>query len=235
MKITKITVTGADDSVSPHDLVAIAKKYPMVEFGILLSRSSMGRRRFPTMGWLYDLSSVQSELHCSGHICGAWVREILKGQWPISELSSALGEGFFDRFDRWQLNTHGIRHAWSTSFIESLSNGPKEVIFQFDGKNTDVMDSAIKSGANVSALFDLSHGAGVLPDEWPSPLSGIRCGYAGGLSPANVAEQLRKLAPIVGDAEIWIDAETHLRYADDRIFDLTKVQAFIEAALKFTI
>jgi hypothetical protein len=37
----------------------------------------------------------------------------------------------------------------------------------------------------------------------------------------------------VGDATVWIDAETHLRSHGDQIFDLTKVRAFLTAARPF--
>lgn len=38
--INKVTVTGADDSIDPGDLISIQQEYPFVEFAILLSRKS---------------------------------------------------------------------------------------------------------------------------------------------------------------------------------------------------
>jgi hypothetical protein len=87
---------------------------------------------------------------------------------------------------------------------------------------------------NISALFDLSHGAGVLPETWPKPLT-IPCGYAGGLSPEIVARQIERVSALVGDKHIWIDAETKLRSPNDLLFDLEKVRTFLEVAKPWVV
>lgn len=245
MKITKVTVTGADDSVSPRSLVEIAEEFPFVEFGILLSKNQLGCTRFPSSAWLQELQTVCNSLpkfglNLSGHICGRWVREILLGRWPLDELTELLGPDFYDHlFSRWQLNTHGVSHEWRPEFIASLEmvrGWPGTVIFQHDERNNEVLKAAIESGAeNISTLFDLSHGAGELPKFWPGLLPGISCGYAGGLSPENVHHQCTKIQLSVGDASIWIDAETHLRTETGQFFDLHKVRDFLRAAQPFTI
>ena len=50
--VTKVTVTGADDSVDVDGLIDLSKEFPFVEFGILLSKSSAGSARFPSGLWL---------------------------------------------------------------------------------------------------------------------------------------------------------------------------------------
>lgn len=243
MKLNLVTVTGADDSTPVKDLLEIAEQYPFAEFGILLSRDSMGHRRFPSSEWINDLvCSIlvrKLNVNLSGHLCGAWVRELLVGKWPETELLAIHPE--LPRagvFKRWQINTHAIPHKTKTealtAVITELGKREQTAIFQFDNVNTNTLFSIKGEGCtNVAALYDLSHGAGVLPTNWPAPLDDIYCGYAGGLSPENVKEQLKKLEPIVGDREIWIDAETHLRSDDDLVFDLKKVRAFLEAAAPY--
>ena len=81
---------------------------------------------------------------------------------------------------------------------------------------------------NISALFDLSHGTGVLPDQWPATLNFVKCGYAGGLSPENLELQIKAIERIVGDTPIWIDMETHVRSNMDAQFDLSKVRTCLE-------
>lgn len=39
--IKLITMTGADDSIRPQDLLPISEKFPRVEWGILLSNSKL--------------------------------------------------------------------------------------------------------------------------------------------------------------------------------------------------
>lgn len=239
--VNTVTVTGADDSTDIKQLLALAKDFPFVEFGILLARDSMGRTRFPSSEWLNQFADEAADhnLNISGHLCGAWVRELLKGSWPYQHLSAIhpqiIKPGLFKR---WQINTHGTPHKTKpeavVDIIRYLQGIGQTVIFQYDQVNTLALSKAKEAGCtNIAALYDLSHGAGILPEAWPAPLPDIYCGYAGGLSPENVAAQLTKLENLVGDTAVWIDAETRLRSHDDSIFDLNKVRAFLKAAQPF--
>ncbi len=108
----------------------------------------------------------------------------------------------------------------------------KEFIFQYDNVNTVFVDLAKQAKVNFSALFDLSHGIGILPSEWPNLLDGVKCGYAGGLSPENLEEQIKRIEEKAGDTEIWIDMETHVRSNYDMLFDLQKVRQCLDIAVK---
>jgi len=236
--ITKVTVTGADDSVHPNRLIELYEEFTFVEFGILLSRDAMGLNRFPSRKWLRNLITIcgGSEMNFAGHICGAWVKELLVGHWPTQDFmdidDNLMAPGVFSR---WQINTHAIPHKVDydrlSGLLCSLEANGQTTIFQYDDVNTALVTHSLNTGStNISVLFDLSHGAGILPKKWPKPLTDIDCGYAGGLSPENVAVQIERIAAIVGGRKIWIDAETNLRSADDLQFDLRKVRAFLEAA-----
>jgi hypothetical protein len=96
-------------------------------------------------------------------------------------------------------------------------------------------------------------GAGILPREWPKPIyldvhpgddgCGVQQhryhGYAGGLGPDNLAEQIPLiLAAAAGnehtaEGRIWIDMETRVRSSDDRTFDLAKVRRCLEIAAPY--
>jgi phosphoribosylanthranilate isomerase len=120
---------------------------------------------------------------------------------------------------------------YSNEAIEEMKKFKKEVIFQFDGVNELLLKTAIQKELNCSTLFDLSHGAGVLPESWPKPIEGLRCGYAGGLSPDNVEQQIEKLHSLVGDYFLWIDMETHIRSDSDSKFDLDKVRSVLNTCV----
>lgn len=199
---------GADDSVRIPDLIEIAEEYPFVEFGILLSRGAMGRPRFPSADWLARLidACAGKGMRFAGHICGAWVKEIMLGNWPRWDFCN-IHEQFMaaDMYRKFQVNTHAQPHQvdfFQLPFIlrELQANG-QSVIFQYDGVNGDqLVHRSLENGnTNISTLFDLSHGAGILPESWPKLLPGVPCGYAGGLSPENVAEQLAKLESVIGE------------------------------------
>ncbi len=228
--LRKVTVTGADDSVNIDHLNKIYHEFPFVEFGILLSSSSEGNSRFPSKSWLSDFS--QTELPRSGHLCGKIVRDLLKnGIWPCQ----------YDEihFDRYQINTHGTKHKVNldkvAEEIRKQNESEIEIIFQYDNENNEVLNHCVSKGLNISALFDVSHGSGLLPKSWPKMLD-ISCGYAGGLSPNNVSENLKLIDPLIPiEKTTWIDAETHLRSLDDQIFEIDKVRKFLENALPYVI
>jgi hypothetical protein len=56
----------------------------------------------------------------------------------------------------------------------------------------------------------------------------VPTGYAGGLGPDNLAEELRRIEEVAGDAEVWIDMETNVRTAER--FDLDKVRRCYDLA-----
>ena len=38
MKLTRVTITGADDSVEPRALAELSEAFPFVEWGLLMSK-----------------------------------------------------------------------------------------------------------------------------------------------------------------------------------------------------
>lgn len=240
--LNKVTVTGADDSTDISKMIEIQQKYPFVEWGILLSKKyslKNGVNRFPSKEWLNKLMNSAGKLNLSGHICGAWVEETLLGNFP--EFGQVHGN-FTDNFARFQLNTHAEPHKVDSDKLPHVLNSRREkaqsIIFQLDGVNDIMCPMWKRNHRNISGLFDLSHGAGILPSKWPHPLPGAYCGYAGGLSPDNVVHQMGKIIEVCKDRKddvIWIDAETHLRSDGDRVFDLDKVVAFLENSKQFVI
>lgn len=242
-----VTVTGADDSVKPSDLAEVAAEYPFVEFGILFGGTQdrekppiSNRPRFPSFDWLMEMLGEEvfkRRLPLSCHLCGQAVHDFLEG------VFLAASQPLNIHFRRAQIDTHGIVHAFDArrlrETVHRMSLNNQQVIFQHDGVNSDIMLSCVgrhvhdeHDGLNIAALYDLSHGGGVLPEKWDHPLAktAIPCGFAGGLSPDNVASQIEKILEVMGEADFWIDAETHLRSDDDRKFDLAKVLHFLEAA-----
>lgn len=235
--LTRATVTGADDSVRADDLLSIAERYPFVEYGILLSNKAKGVHcspRFPSVRWINVTLPKLSErgVKLSGHICGRWVRDILQGDWSIIR---ELPEQWY-RFGRFQINTYAQHFGFRPNLNWPLYPGGREIIWQMDGVNEYLLTDSLARAYKTSGLWDLSHGTGVLPDSWPKS-AGIYCmymGYAGGLGPENVADQLREIENVAGDTA-WIDAETKLRSDNDMVFDFRKVEAFLEAASPWVI
>lgn len=245
MHIAFVTATGADDKTDISEMVKLSADYQM-EWGILLSKKSQGTARFPSSAWIKRLreESLYSSLNFAGHLCGGYVRDLLTGvpPWALPVGTIYAGASLGTMFWRYQINFHGIDYSLDDSLLinslRSMPIGPRGshpiLIMQMDGVNDFRLKDVREAGFHAHALFDRSHGEGVLPDHWPIPLDsdlGDPCssGYAGGLSPDNLSEQLKRIADVVGDTTIWIDAETGLRNEDNR-FDLSLVRKFVKIA-----
>ena len=232
--LRRVTLTGADDSVQPRDLLDLSRDYPFVEWGILFSPRQQGNARVPTLEWvrrLADLIPDKNGLHFSAHLCGRYVRDfVLKGNFTWiahPEIPTGL-------FDRVQLNFHGEFHRMCAAFeskVEHLKD--LDFILQCDGVNDRVARDLCLRYPNCAPLFDTSGGAGVLPDRWPKAWQGIYCGYAGGLGPDNVVEQLEQITPLTPDQPFWIDMERRVRSDDDSKFELNKVAEVLEACAPY--
>jgi hypothetical protein len=238
--IKTVTITGADDSIHPKELLQLSDEFPFVEWGILFSKSSEGKNRYPSAAWQEKLREVWHDNHAlsfCGHICGRWVRDICDGFWTIYD------EKKLDMFQRFQLNFHAQVHSLNKdNFIKGFSSPriafsgqgtPRQFIFQLDDVNNGILDYAKEKGVNAVPLFDLSGGAGRLPEDWHRATG--YSGYAGGLSPDNLTAQLELIEQVAGDGPIWIDTETRVRSENDQQFDLDKVRRFLEISKDWVI
>lgn len=231
MNLDRVTVTGADDSVEPEALVALTEKYPFVEWGILFSGSRQGGPRYPSNAWIDRLANLSLRPpNLCAHLCGKWVRDlVLEGEaswWSKYEPLPTI-------FNRVQLNFHGQFHKAGKGFPSKLKRLGliHAFILQHDGVNDETI---LKLGADlpVAPLFDRSGGAGVLPASWPKPIWKYQ-GYAGGLSPENIEDELHRILDAAGESRIWIDVETRVRSNDDSLFDLQKVEVFLKRCQPF--
>jgi hypothetical protein len=229
--IKVITATGADDSVQDIDeMLKISTEYPQVEWGILLSKNNTGSHRFPSVPWLQSLATMQRNhpgvLNLSAHLCGRWVRDVfIEGKAEFFDVVP------MDIFKRVQFNFHAQRHMVNDGIAVELLKSkfqPYEMIFQFDGVNDELIRVCTDAGLKAYPLFDQSGGAGILPDSWPQAKG--YSGYAGGLSPENVAYEIMQMRQSCNGNDIWIDAETKLRTENDAVFDLDRVRDYIKNA-----
>jgi hypothetical protein len=225
--LDRVTFTGADDSVLGEEIIEIAKKYPKTEWGILFGASNEGANRFPSREWLEREVPIMAKagLQLCGHLCGRHVNDlVLRGDFTWLYL---YPDELTKLFKRIQINFHGMEYDPARSFLPRIEDEPFQFIFQQDDKNNWIYQEAIDDGLkNVFPLFDVSHGAGVLPEDnsWPIRKKTEFMGYAGGLGPDNIREQLALIDKAAGNhGPFWIDMETKVRSNRDRKFDLDKV------------
>jgi hypothetical protein len=267
MKLKYLTITGADDSINPDELIELSQSYKFSEWGILISKNQTKDKppikyntgsRFPSRIWmnlLNDLINLESaSINLSGHLCGSW---LYKDLLTDGNLDFTKDIPLWDKFSRIQLNFHGETILVSRKGIAALRylswEQRKEIIVQMDGVNNKLFLNFFNAGITVFPLFDVSHGTGVLPNKWPTIRemlpnasfdfenevvpnvnSHIFRGYAGGLGPNNLAEQLIKIEEVVGNDEIWADMETKVRTNHNQLFDLDKVKTCLKIVQLYT-
>lgn len=257
MKIKYVTLTGADNNTDIDGLMSLSKKYPYVEWGILFSQSKSGVPRYPDDEWVDQLGEAAIKAICedgatvnlSAHLCGKWVSDAFKGR--ITFLNREMMD---ETFDRIQLNCYKekLKQAYENDlFWEAIDLAEKPVLLggNYTSDIREMVDGTFLLHRGIYPLFDASGGHGKLPQKWPAPFKAesqeygkpgadIFCGYAGGLGPENVVEEIKLIEEQLGDegisadgmtvdSTIWIDMETKLRSED--LFDLQKCEAVLKA------
>lgn len=242
MKLRYLGLCGIDDTVNIQDLLNISKKYPFLEWGILLRSDLEGVARYPTADWINDFLQRRSKcgysVNVAGHLCGNRVIELLSGDYQYIEYLKS------HKFNRLQVNAtaiNGVRlnggslSLYYKNLITAVRAFPElEWIIQRNAETESfcqVIETNATNYRNISFLFDSSCGTGKLSLDFPDPPKGFMCGYAGGISHENILTVLTNITP---RENIWVDMESSLRTdtKNGNIFDLTKVTKCIDAYLR---
>lgn len=232
MKLDKITISGADDSVNNSWMSAFQDKYPFVEWGILVSEKRMGGNRYPTAKWIKGL---QYKLSLSLHLCGNICRRFVDTA-DMDIIYDLNGE----HWDRIQLNVafkdEGVdyikRLRKLAEVAEEIDN--KAIILPYNKVNKRIIDTWLGLGEipdNIHFLYDSSGGRGRLISSFEKPLLNYT-GYAGGIGPDNIGETCHAITHAIWSDNAWIDMESGVR--TDDMLDLKKVETVLSTAAEYT-
>lgn len=223
MHLKYISITGADDAVDPADLLALSREFPAAEWAILLLPERAGTKRFPRADWIKSFAAQAAGLNTAMHLCGGALLGFIKGD---DDIFSAM-----QGFSRIQLNLKfgDVEGQYDpAALLKRVADNPRwQFIIQY-AKDKQGLLPLLKDIPNHAVLFDESAGRGISPDTWDAPLPGHFCGYAGGLNPDNVAQNIEIIAKVAAGHDTWIDMETGVRTND--VFDLAKVRRVLEIA-----
>ena len=228
MQLKYTSITGADDAVDPQELLKLSREFPFAEWAILLLPARTGTARFPSTEWIRNFSKLGQGLHTAMHLCDGALLGFIRGDTEILDLMSG--------FKRIQLNLKfgDVEGKYDPAdLVKRVRDNPQfQFIIQY-GKDKQSLLPLLADVPNHAVLYDDSAGRGISPDSWDPPLPGHFCGYAGGLNPANVAQQIEIIAKVAPGYTTWIDMETGVR-TDDK-FDLTKVRRVLEISKPYAV
>jgi hypothetical protein len=195
----KITLTGADERTSLADLVDIRRCG--AEIGLLYTFSPDGRNRYPVKDWLIAAVGYL-EGKAAIHICGERARQ---------QLYDGALDDLLDDVRRVQVNGT-LEPQWLARVCAKYPN--RTIITQHTPKNLWLLPVG---APNHAVLVDRSGGRGLSPSSWEKPKTDKPIGFAGGLGPDNISEQLPIIHELIkGHANgSWIDMEGKLRDEHD--------------------
>ena len=233
--LRNVTITGVDENTDINEMISLTKHFPFVEWGILISLSKSGSDRYPSKEWISKLFAAftKAELdtaNVSYHICGKLSRDLLLGKFDMASWLKCIADPItFGYAKRMQINVNvGIAEYDADKFasiVHKLSNRV-DCIVQMNQSNARLWLDLVKRGQLVNVLFDASGGRGVSPRKLLPPISGLFCGYAGGINADNVGEFVSLLEEKWTDGVCWIDLESGVRDETNKL-KLEKVRSVL--------
>lgn len=216
---------GVDDSVEPALLSAISAQHEWVEWGVLCRPGKEGTPRYASEQWLERLGAANRArtMRLAAHLCSTRIDEILGGDTKFVQwLHDAVG------FRRVQINATKANgfdvdvygtDAGAKRCVKALRTAfsalPQvEFIMQRNAETRPLWEPLLgEPPSNMSMLFDDSVGRGVSTGAWPAPPADdtLAFGYAGGLSPSNLKDELTKISHTAPGRTLWVDMESSMR------------------------
>jgi len=199
----KITITGIDESVNIKLLLELRNTFQFAEFGFLYSESNIAKR-YPSLDFIKKTASKIGE-RCALHLCG---------RGAINQFADKKLVYVTSLFDRVQING-GVSREAAIPAAERLF--PAIMITQHNERNMSLIDLDVR---NHALLVDSSGGRGISPDEWLLPPTRKSVGFAGGLGPDNLHDELCRIVKTMNpqrlnESDWWVDMESKLRDKDD--------------------
>jgi phosphoribosylanthranilate isomerase len=222
----KLTMTGVDERTSADFINDICDRYShysrdRIEFAILRSPKVGQSPRYPTREAIKRITDGVYQRRLAFHLCGRYAEMVFANEWQ--ELCDIID---FNLVSRVQVNSQKA-DAEAILMLQRFSAAiGKPVIMQWRGPFIPFIK-------DVHVLQDRSGGTGKFDGLWSKPETlarnaGQYFGYAGGLTPDNVADAIANMKASAGGLNFWIDCESGIR-TDDNWLDRAKCEAMAAA------
>lgn len=225
-----------------EEIINLGKKYPRAEFAIQAhpTKFSQWMDRYTWFESLVSAASV-NKVRLAMHVNAEYRTELCHGNIPYSlrrlwEMQHKDGTPIIGRV---QININGGNDKYkfyANKLADIIRAYPQiKFILQYAPEQYNRIAQLDKTGVPFALLQDYSGGRGESPDTWLSPVfSNHQMGYAGGLSPDNVVNNLNDINEILPtDYSTWIDAEGQLKSLGSdgkKLFDTGLAKKYIDRA-----
>lgn len=254
MKLQYITCSDPRDHNSFDELFGLWNIDPRVEIAVQMHPGKVSPEK-PRYQWVKELVDKlnripQQNPNFAIHVNNDWCDEICNGRIP---------EALYPLFCAWHYDTkkmvvgriqlnmpdktvENFNPYKLKKLIEDFST--QKFIVQYNKRTKSAVKQLHDAGANFQILFDDSGGRGEPAQEWKKPVYPEKHtqGYAGGLSPENVADNLTEINTVAPEDKIWIDAEGCLQTPNGqlkpdgtpiKLFDVARAAAYIKNAIRW--
>lgn len=242
------TLTGLDERTDLNEVFRLTLEHPFVEWGVLSSASRQneekGTGRYPRKGWIDEFLSAceafesdhDMRLPRAIHLCGSDVFKAIEQDPKTIETIS--------RFHRVQLNFRSQADRVNDAYefdallrkmqeLKSLTNA--QIILQRNPNNEPLYRETRKSQHACHYLFDASGGNGISASSWPNVWTEDerfhRFGFAGGLGPEDLKQQMVSISRSAKNQPYWVDMESKLR--ESNTLQMNRCAASLNAAHEF--
>lgn len=238
MFLKTVVCSGVNEKNDVDEAVAFLRKHKNAEFGVQCSPQKAGYQtaRFE---WLKELTAKLNEQKIEGrialHLNEGFVVSFCDGKVP-DEIAELLESG--NAIGRLQLNFKIGREVFDSGAVPDLrtlkqamqSVQTHPIILSASTPNLPFIGKAHHQKMKFDVLFDDSFGEGLMPEYRKAPLfEDVFQGYAGGLSPENVASELQKIQKVAKGA-VFIDAEGKLK--ENGSFSFARAEKFVKNAIE---
>ncbi len=253
MNIEYITCSGIGPHNDISEIINLGKNYENAEFAVQVSREKFFPYNdkynfFRTLVATCTVNDVNLAMHVNleyrTDLCRGIVPEFFQDLWSIKRQKGTQNA---DKpvIGRVQININGGNDKF-TFYADKVADIIRaypdiKFIFQYAPVQKKRIQRLDKQGVPFALLYDVSGGEGRLSrDSWGGIiLPGHQTGYAGGLSPDNVVENLNYINTLLPmEYSTWVDAEGKLKSPgpdEKKLFDTALAEKYIARTYRWQI